>query len=96
MVFAEGKDAKNIVDIYFKENYIPGEKLYLYEWNILHHYENRTKYMLWDIDGLVCKDPPDDRNIEAYEAYLLNAIPMIIPTTQIGAFVTYRLENIVE
>ena len=92
-VYAEGKYAKEMVSIYFEENYRPGEAWYFYEWNILHHYGKRTRAMMWDIDGLVCKDPPDDRDIESYEAYLPNAIPMIIPRTTIGAFVTYRMEK---
>jgi len=92
-VYAEGQNAKGMVDIYFEENYRAGEAWYFYEWNILHHYGKRTRAMMWDIDGLVCKEPPDDRNVEEYEAYLPNAIPMIVPTTTIGAFVTYRLEK---
>ena len=48
---------------------------------------------MWDIDGLLCKDPPDDRDQAAYEQYLPDAIPMVIPTTKIGALVTYRLER---
>ncbi len=92
-VYAEGQRAKETVDIYFEENYRAGEAWYYYEWNILHHYGKRTQTMMWDIDGLICKDPPDERNCKAYEAYLPQAIPMIIPTTTIGALVTYRLEK---
>ena len=92
-IYAEGKHAKEMVDIYFEEIYRPGETVWLYEWNILHHYEKKTKFAMWDIDGLLCKDPPDDREIESYEKYLPNAIPMIIPTTHVGALVTYRLEK---
>ena len=92
-IYAEGKHAKEMVDIYFEEIYRTGETVWLYEWNILHHYEKKTKFAMWDIDGLLCKDPPDDREVEAYEKYLPNAIPMIIPTTHVGALVTYRLEK---
>ena len=48
---------------------------------------------MWDIDGLICKNPPMDKDLVAYEAYLPAAVPMIIPTTTIGALVTYRLEK---
>lgn len=89
-VYAEGKNAKSFVDIYLEDNYRPGPH-WLYEWNILHHYEDVSKWSMWDIDGLVCKEPPADTNRQAYEEYLPNAIPMIIPTTEVGAFVTYRL-----
>ena len=91
-VYDEGKNAKSFVDIYLEDNYVPGPH-WLYEWNILHHYQNFSKNTMWDIDGLVCREPPQDTNVVAYEAYLPNAIPMIIPTTEIGAFVTYRLEK---
>lgn len=89
-VYAEGKNAKSFVDIYLEDNYRPGPH-WLYEWNILHHYEDISKWSMWDIDGLLCKEPPADTNRQAYEEYLPNAIPMIIPTTEVGALVTYRL-----
>lgn len=92
-VYAEGKNAKNAVDIYLYDIWRPGEKMWLYEWNILHHWPKKTTVSMWDVDGLLCKNPPDDRDTEAYEAYLPNAIPIIIPTTRVGAFVTYRLEK---
>lgn len=92
-VYAEGRNAKNMVDLYFEDIYRPGEKVWLYEWNVLHHYAKKTKAAMWDIDGLLCKDPPDDRDQAAYESYLPEAIPMIIPTTFVGALVTYRLEK---
>ena len=92
-VYAEGRNAKSMVDVYLEDIYRVGEKVWLYEWNVLHHYVKKTESAMWDIDGLLCKDPPDDRDTAAYEAYLPNAIPMIIPTTHIGALVTYRLEK---
>lgn len=92
-VYAEGKRAKESVDIWLYDIWRPGEKMWLYEWNIMHHWPKKTEVSMWDVDGLLCKNPPDDRNIEAYEKYLPNAIPMIVPTTKIGAFVTYRLEK---
>lgn len=92
-VYAEGKNAKEMVDLWLEDIWRPGEKVWLYEWNILHHYGKKTHVSMWDIDGLVCKDPPDDRNTAAYEAYLPDAVPMVIPTTRVGAFVTYRLEK---
>lgn len=91
-VYAEGKDAKSYVDLYLEDIYTPGPH-WLYEWNILHHYEDISKSSMWDIDGLLCKEPPFDTNQEAYERYLPDAIPMIVPTTEIGAIVTYRLEK---
>lgn len=92
-IYAEGRQAKEKVDIWFHDIWKPGEKNWLYEWNVLHHYNKKTESAMWDIDGLLCKDPPDDRDTEAYEAYLPDAIPMVIPTTKVGALVTYRLEK---
>ena len=91
-IYAEGQHAKSFVDIYFEDIYRPGPH-WLYEWNILHHYEGISKNSMWDVDGLLCKEPPADTNQQAYETYLPNAVPMIIPTTEIGALVTYRLNK---
>lgn len=92
-IYAEGRDAKEKVDLFFEDIYKQEDNLCFYEWNILHHYNRVTKVSMWDIDGLLSKDPPDERDKAAYEAYIPNALPMIIPTTFVGAFVTYRLEK---
>lgn len=91
-VYSERKNSKDEVDIYLEDIYQMGEK-HRKEWNILRLYPKMTKSTMWDIDGLLCKDPPNDNDTVAYEKYLPNAIPMIIPTTPIGALVTYRLEK---
>lgn len=92
-VFARGKNAKKFVDIYLEDIYDPSKSWYLYEWNILHHHSNKTKASMWDIDGLMCKDPLKGIDEDAYENYIANAVPMIIPTTEVGEVVTYRLEK---
>lgn len=92
-IFAEGEHAKEKVDIYFYDNYIPNEKNYLYEWNIFHHYLDHSITMMCDLDGVFCVNPPDDHNTEAYENYIKNAIPLIIPSSKLGAICTYRLEK---
>lgn len=91
-VYAESENAKQMVDVYLEDSYRPGEKVLFKEWNVLHLPQRKTKASMWDIDGLLCKDPPDDSDTAAYERYLPDAIPMVIPTTKIGALVTYRLE----
>lgn len=90
-VFAEGAHAKSMVDIYLTDNFIPGDEDWFYEWNILHHGKNEL--CMWDLDGLLCKNPPDDSDLVAYERYIKDPIPMVIPTYPIGVFVTYRLEK---
>jgi uncharacterized HAD superfamily protein len=92
-VYAEGHRAAGMSDIVFEDVSSHGGGGCLKEWNILHLFRNRMGASMWDIDGLVCKDPPDDRDAAAYEAYLPKALPMVIPTEKVGAFVTYRLEK---
>ena len=92
-VFAEGKQSRELVDMYFEYNYDPNETLYLYEWNICQHYEHKAQLIMFDLDGVISRNPPDDRNTKDYEAYLPNAIPMIVPRTMIGGICTYRLEK---
>lgn len=90
-IYVEGKDAKSLVDIYLQDNYIPDDPDWFYEWNILHH--SKSDRCMWDIDGLLCKNPPDDHDTADYEQYIRNPLPMVIPTYPVGGFVTYRLEK---
>jgi len=92
-IYTDGKHAKEYVNIFFEDMLLTGERKFLYEWNVLGQREKYALNGMWDIDGLLCKNPPDDRNSEEYEAYLPNAIPMVIPRMRIGALVTYRLEK---
>lgn len=92
-VYAEGPTAKEHVDIWLVDNHHTDDKFYLYEWNILQHYASHTKRMLFDMDGVLCLDPPDDRDTATYEQYLPVAKPMVIPTSEIGGICTYRLER---
>lgn len=92
-VFAEGKQSRELVDMYFEYNFDTKETLYLYEWNICQHYEHKAQLIMFDLDGVISRNPPDDRNTKDYEAYLPNAIPMVVPRTMIGGICTYRLEK---
>ena len=93
-VYAEGKDATEMVDLYLENNYDPKvTPWHLYEWNILHHGEKLSARTMWDLDGVLCADPPDERYTDAYETYIANATPMVLPTTPIGSIVTYRYER---
>lgn len=72
----------------------PEHPLTLYYYNVIDGYFN-FKYM-FDIDGVICVNPPPDTNIEAYEEYLKSPIPLHIPSTPSGnplTFCTYRLEK---
>ena len=93
-VYAEGKNATEQVDVWFENNYNTDEELWhLYEWNILHHGEKLSGRTMFDMDGVLCVEPPDERERENYENYIANARPLVLPTTPIGAIVTYRCER---
>lgn len=93
-IYAEGKNATEQVDVWFENNYNPDEELWhLYEWNILHHGEKLSRRTMFDMDGVLCAEPPDEREREHYENYIANAKPLVLPTTPLGAIVTYRYER---
>lgn len=84
---APGKE--DLVDFYLEKVQMPR----LFEWNIFHHaiLENAC----FDIDGVLCDDPTSEQNDDGpeYIKFLLNAKPKIIPSVQIGALVTSRLDK---
>lgn len=93
-IYAEGKNATEQVDVWFENNYNPDEELWhLYEWNILHHGAKLSTRTMFDLDGVLCADPPDERERAQYENYIANAKPLVLPTTPLGAIVTYRCER---
>lgn len=93
-IYAEGSKAKEMVDIYLEDVRINGTFLYLYEWNIMHFDSRFTERFMYDIDGIICKDPPEENlDIKAYEEYIKNPVTMIIPSRKVGSFVTYRLNS---
>jgi uncharacterized HAD superfamily protein len=63
----------------------------IYEWNIFNHHPHIMKRCMYDLDGVFCVDPPDERNEEEYLKYIKNAIPLFIPKVPIGKICTYRL-----
>ncbi|MBO7694102.1 MAG: hypothetical protein J6W16_03005 [Methanobrevibacter sp.] len=66
----------------------------LYQYNLLDNYWNFK--FLYDLDGVMCIDPPCDINTEAYENYLLNPIKLHIPITPSNnpiSICTYRLNK---
>ena len=64
-----------------------------FEWNIFH--KQSLGECCVDIDGVLCLDPTYDENDdgEKYRRFLLNARPLMRPTTKIGVLVTSRLEK---
>lgn len=92
-VYLEGP-GEQYVDLWLEDlrPYTNGFKeIVYYEWNIFHHNEGDMMGFLFDLDGVFCVNPPDERNEEAYISYIKNAIPLFVPSTTIGGIVTFRL-----
>lgn len=91
-VYLEGVGDKT-VDIYLEDvrRYTKDFNIVLYEWNILQHHDKFMERCLYDIDGVFCLDPPDERKKDEYINYIKTAKPLFIPRTKIGGIVTYRL-----
>lgn len=91
-VYLEGIGDKT-VDIYLEDvrKYTKDFNIVLYEWNILQHHDKFMERCLYDIDGVFCLDPPDERKNDEYINYIKTAKPLFIPRTKIGGIVTYRL-----
>lgn len=95
VAFLEGK-GNDCIDIYLEDvrKYTDNFKnIVLYEWNVTNHYPFIAQRTMYDIDGVFCVEPPDERNTEEYENYIKNAIPLFVPTVTIGAVVSYRLSK---
>lgn len=93
VVYREG----NCVDVDFwlddLRKYTTDFPIVLYEWNIFHHITNIMAQCIYDMDGVLCVDPPDERNENEYLNYIINAVPLFTPTTEIGQIVSYRLSK---
>lgn len=92
------KEGSGNVDIHFVDNRVDAMKsdyrIVLYEWNLFCH-TGLVHTMAFDIDGVICYDPPDERNLEQYLAYIKNPVPYRVPKIdKIGTtIVTYRLKK---
>ena len=92
-IYLEGW-GESSVDLYledlraFTNNF---KNIVIYEWNIFQHHPNLMDKCLYDIDGVLCVEPPDERDEEKYIEYIKNATPLFIPRTKIGGIITYRL-----
>ena len=94
-IYLEGP-AQNVVDLYLEDlrRFVDStNKIVVYEWNIFQHHDSHMSHFLFDIDGVFCVEPPDERNEKEYLEYIANATPMFIPRTRVGGIVTYRLSK---
>lgn len=74
----------------FTENF---KSFVIYEWNIFHHIPKFMEVCLYDIDGVLCVNPPDERTGQEYIDYIRNATPLFTPTVMVGELVSYRLSK---
>lgn len=94
-IYLEGW-GENAIDVYLEDvrKYTDNFTTYvLYEWNIFQHHPIVMEKFLFDIDGVFCVEPPDERNEKEYINYIKNATPLFIPKTKIGGIITYRLNK---
>lgn len=92
-VYLEGKCGYYFPDLYLRDvrdgvGFV--NDIVLYEWNILHHHYQDN--VLYDLDGVIVLDPPDERNTESYIKYISDPTPLFIPSTERELSIcTYRL-----
>ena len=81
--------AEDFVDMWLE--HIPMPRVF--GWNAMHHANSTVT--CFDIDGVLCRDPTETENDDgdAYREFLLNVEPLFIPTRELGALVTSRLEK---
>lgn len=78
---------KNVLDYYFEVIDYPR----FFQWNIFHH--NMLNKSCFDIDGVLCLDPPVDDDGPIYKNYIATATPLYIPSVPIDTIVSCRLEK---
>lgn len=81
------------VDVWLEDLRNFADPFVLYEWNIFHHTIRIMSQSIYDIDGVLCMDPPDERAEQKYLDYIENAVPLFTPTVEIGEIVSYRLAS---
>jgi uncharacterized HAD superfamily protein/adenine/guanine phosphoribosyltransferase-like PRPP-binding protein len=83
------EENKHHVDYYFQ--IVPPPRLF--QWNYMNH--SFLEKACIDIDGVLCVDPTNEQNDdgEKYIDFCLNAKPLYIPSYEIYALVTSRLEK---
>ena len=95
-VYLEGPCEKMRPDVWLRDIREPAKTgpfgYALYEWNLFAH-GNLTRRTLFDLDGVFCQDPPDERDEDAYVRYIKNPVPLHIPTGGPITICTYRLEK---
>lgn len=79
------------VDVWLEDVRPWADPFVLYEWNVFHHTPRIMSRCIYDIDGVLCVDPPDERDTDAYVQYIQRPVPLFVPSVEVGEIVTYRL-----
>lgn len=87
VVFATSK-SKNLVDYYCEV--IDGTRIF--QWNLFHH-SGIIPQSIFDIDGVLCPNPPIDDDGPKYLDYISHAPVLYKPTVVIDQLVSCRLEK---
>ena len=82
------EDSKNKVDFYCEVT----EVNRFFQWNLIHHDEYLQR-SFFDIDGVLCPNPPIDDDGPQYKSYIENAPLLFQPSTTIDTLITCRLEK---
>ncbi|MBO4657939.1 MAG: hypothetical protein J5639_09230 [Bacteroidales bacterium] len=64
----------------------------IYEWNLFAH-GRLTARTLFDLDGVICQEPPDERDVDKYVEYIKHPVPLFVPTVNNINICTYRLNK---
>ena len=81
-------EGSKLIDYYFE--IIDGPRIF--QWNIF-NYKSYINHACFDIDGVLCENPPIDDDGPIYIEYIKNAIPKYIPSVKIDTLVSCRLEK---
>ena len=95
-VYLEGRCDRFMPDLWFRDIREEAKTgpfgWAVYEWNLFAH-GRLTERTLFDLDGVICKDPPNEKLVGDYEAYIKNPTPKYIPTAECVHICTYRLRK---
>jgi len=78
----------NLIDYYCEV--VPTPRVF--QWNLFHH-PGLIPHSCFDIDGVLCENPPVDDDSTQYINYISTAVPKFIPTYEIDTIVSCRLEK---
>ena len=79
--------SKDMVDFYCE--IIDGYRMF--QWNFFHH--SIVQHSCFDIDGVLCQNPPMDDDGPIYTEFIKHAPALYIPTVEIDMLVSCRLEK---